>query len=61
MKLQRLIDKSVSTVRVITPVSDKELIERENDYMSLSKNRFSKKYNKLTYKPVELTIDDKKT
>lgn len=59
MKLHRLSNKTISKIKVISPVSEEEIKEREINYKTLSKLQFSKKYNYLLYTPVELVIEDK--
>lgn len=60
MKLQRLTDKYISKVKIITPVAKTELLKRKKDFDNLPKIKFSRKYNDLLYKPVEFTVNDKK-
>ena len=59
MKLKRLSDKTVSNVKVIPPITQEEVNEREIDYATLSKMEFSRKYGYLLYSPVELVVDKK--
>ena len=59
MKLKRLSDKTVSKVKVIPPITEEEINQREIDYTTLSKMEFSRKYGYLLYTPVELVIDKK--
>lgn len=59
MKLKRLSDKTVSKVKVIPPITQEEINQREIDYTTLSKMEFSRKYGYLLYTPVELVIDKK--
>ena len=49
MKLKRLSDKTVSKVKVIPPITQKEINQREIDYNTLSKMEFSRKYGYLLY------------
>ena len=59
MKLKRLSDKTVSKVKVIPPITQEEVNQREIDYTTLSKMEFSRKYGYLLYTPVELVVDKK--
>lgn len=59
MKLKRLSDKTVSKAKVIPPITQEEVNQREIDYTTLSKIEFSRKYGYLLYNPVELVVDKK--
>lgn len=47
MKIKRLSDKTVSKVKVIPPITQEEISQREIDYTTLSKMEFSRKYRYL--------------
>jgi hypothetical protein len=56
-KLTKLIDKTESKVKVICPVTDTELRQREADFPNLAFIDFAKKYRKQLYTDVTIVID----
>ncbi len=55
-KLKRLVDRTDNLVEIETPVSEAELIERQELYEELPPNRFATKFRNTLFRPVKVLL-----